>query len=214
MQYNFSTWLIKPDHISDRREEKSTICTHKMEKISLLKAEGFLRIFSLFLAISCACLVGLDTQTKQIFLSVERKATRKDVPALSVLVIVEAIAAGYHFVQLCKCMVFARFKQNPSENHNNLAWICFISDQTVAYVSFAATSAAAQASMLAVTGASHFQWMKLCPIYTRFCDKIAGGLICALLATLLTVAVSSISAFHLFRRYSPKQFLILKGGLS
>ncbi|KAF9614457.1 hypothetical protein IFM89_018693 [Coptis chinensis] len=91
-----------------------------------------------------------------------------------------------------------------------MAWFSLLLDQVVAYVSFAANSAAAQASLIAVTGASSFQWMKVCNIYTRFCIQIGGGLACGYAASLLMAAVSSFSAFILFRFYSPTEFLALK----
>ncbi|KAF6150589.1 hypothetical protein GIB67_013150 [Kingdonia uniflora] len=80
----------------------------------------------------------------------------------------------------------------------------------VAYVSYATNLAAAQASILAITGSSQLQWMKLCNIYTRFCFQIGGGLLCGFLASLLMAVISSISAFNLFRFYSTKEFLVLK----
>ncbi|XXG51630.1 hypothetical protein AAC387_Pa03g0157 [Persea americana] len=176
-----------------------------------LKAECFLRLFSVLLAILAACLVGLDTQTKLVFFTIERKATNKDLPALSVMVIVEAVAAGYQFIQLCKSCI----KANQSGFHKSLAWLDFFLDQMVAYVTFGAIAAAAQASCFAVTGAEHFEWMKLCNIYTRFCEQIGGGLACGLLGSLLMAAVSSISAFHLFRAHttSKQSFVVNRGPL-
>eukprot|EP00262_Sarcandra_glabra_P010059 TRINITY_DN2493_c0_g1_i3.p1 TRINITY_DN2493_c0_g1~~TRINITY_DN2493_c0_g1_i3.p1 ORF type:complete len:102 (+),score=3.69 TRINITY_DN2493_c0_g1_i3:56-361(+) len=73
---------------------------------------------------------------------------------------------------------------------------------TVAYVSFVANSAAAQASILAITGASPLEWTKVCNIYTRFCEQIAGGILCGYAASLIMAVVSSLSAFNLYRLYS------------
>ncbi|XP_058113777.1 CASP-like protein 2C1 [Magnolia sinica] len=182
----------------------------QMGNLSILKAEGFLRLFSLLFAVSSACLVGFDSQTKVVFFSIKKKATDRDLPALSILVMVEGVVAGYNLIQLCKCMIFAGIKERPSGCNKGLAWTCFLLDQMVAYVSFAATSAATQASFLAITGASHLQWSKLCNVYTRFCEQIAGGLVCGFAASLIMTTVGAISAFHLFRRYSSKQFLVLK----
>ncbi|KAL0453473.1 UNVERIFIED_CONTAM: CASP-like protein 2C1, partial [Sesamum latifolium] len=79
------------------------------------------------------------------------------------------------------------------------------------YVVFAATTAGVQASALALTGEKSFQWMKLCNKYTRFCFQIGGALACGYIAAILMVITSSISAYALFRLYSPKHFLLLKG---
>ncbi|CAI9779642.1 unnamed protein product [Fraxinus pennsylvanica] len=83
--------------------------------------------------------------------------------------------------------------------------------KAAAYIVFAANSAAAQASMLAVTGESSFQWMKVCNRFTRFCIEIGGALLCGYFASIFMVVISSVSAYNLFRFYSPKQFLLLKG---
>ncbi|KAL5973980.1 hypothetical protein ACLOJK_030640 [Asimina triloba] len=225
-----------------------------MEGAWLLNAEGILRVFTMLAAISSACVIGNAGETKEIFPSIRRKATNTDVPALTILVIVEAVVAAYNFIQLCKCAIFLRLQQNPSETHAKAAWVCYIldqvgptsnssnllvaphqngeqvqkltncgkkgfyilnlgyvSEQMMAYVSFAALSAATEASMLSVMGMSEFQWMKLCSIFSSFCLQVGAGLLCAFGATALAAAVAAISAFYLFRRYSPKCFLALKG---
>ncbi|XP_077217390.1 CASP-like protein 2C1 [Tasmannia lanceolata] len=179
----------------------------------ILKTEGFLRLSIFVLAVTGACLVGLDTQTKEVFLSIKRKATDRDLKALVVVVIVDAITAGYSFIQLSKSVIFAWFKENPGRYNPSLSWVCFLLDQMVAYICFGANAAGTQASLLAVTGATRFEWMKLCNIYTRFCDQIGGGLFCGTMASLLMAIVTSISAFRLFRLYSPHQFLLPKGGV-
>lgn len=82
--------------------------------------------------------------------------------------------------------------------------------QAVVYITFAANTAAVAASVLAITGADNFAWMKLCNKYTRFCIQIGGALLCGYFASIFMAILSSISAFNLFRLYSPKQFLLLK----
>lgn len=82
--------------------------------------------------------------------------------------------------------------------------------QLAAYITFAANSAAFEAAFLAVTGANELQWMKLCNRFTRFCIQIGGALICGFLSSLLMAVISSISAFNLFRLYSPKRLLLFK----
>ena len=86
----------------------------------------------------------------------------------------------------------------------------FVFKQLAAYITFAANSAASEAALLAVTGANELQWMKLCNRFTRFCIQIGGALICGFLSSLLMAVISSISAFNLFRLYSPKRFLLFK----
>lgn len=86
--------------------------------------------------------------------------------------------------------------------------------QAAVYTVFAAQSAAVEASAIALAGVRSLQWMKLCNRFTRFCIQIGGALLCGYAAVLVLVVVSSLSAFQLFRLYSPKKFLQLKGKLN
>ncbi|KAF3452806.1 hypothetical protein FNV43_RR03239 [Rhamnella rubrinervis] len=183
-----------------------------MELKKIMKTEILLRICAVLDLVLTACLVRLDTQTKR-FTFFDRKATFRDLDALQVLVYVATVAAGYNLLQLIKCSVSAAvsFEGNWKGSYLYLAWVCFLLDQIAVYITFMANSAALQASLLAVTGAKDFQWMKLCNTFTRFCVQIGGSLLCGYMACLLMAFTSSISAFNLFRLYSPKRFLLLKG---
>uniref|UniRef100_A0A5B7AU82 CASP-like protein n=2 Tax=Davidia involucrata TaxID=16924 RepID=A0A5B7AU82_DAVIN len=179
-------------------------------EMEIVKKEAFLRLFAILLLVLTACLVGFDTQTKVIFASITRKATFRDLNAFLVLVCIDSLAAGYNLLQVVRCYLSFRFKGDLMGSYKNLAWVCFLSDQAVVYTVFAANSAALEASVLAVSGAKGFQWMKLCNRYTRFCIQIGGALLCGYGASLFMAVISSISAYTLFRLYSPKQFLLLK----
>jgi len=75
--------------------------------------------------------------------------------------------------------------------------------QACAYTTFATTVAAAQACVIALDGAHALQWTKLCNIYTRFCEQIAGSLVLGMLAAVGTAVLSAASARNVFRHYSP-----------
>ncbi|XP_068653482.1 CASP-like protein 2C1 [Aristolochia californica] len=182
-----------------------------MENV-IFRTEALLRLLALISAVLAACLVALEKQTKKVFLSVEKTATYKELRALEVVVIVEAVVAGYHLVQLVKCLICTKVGTISSCCKLRSHWVRFLLDQVAAYMSLGGTAAAAQACVFAVTGLEAFQWTKLCNIYTRFCYTIAGGLFCGLVASLFTAAVASISAFHLFRLFSPNKWFALKPG--
>ncbi|CAI9765738.1 unnamed protein product [Fraxinus pennsylvanica] len=96
------------------------------------------------------------------------------------------------------------------DNCSNLVFnTCLIS--AAVYTVFAANSAAVQASTFALIGESSLQWMKLCNRFTRFCTQIAGALLCGYVASIFMAVISAMSAYNLFRFYSSKQFLLLKG---
>ncbi|KDP36414.1 hypothetical protein JCGZ_08683 [Jatropha curcas] len=170
------------------------------------KLEAFLRFSSIFLLLMTSLLIGLDSETKSV-VYMEKKVTCKDLKALLVLVYVDAVAAAYNLLQLSRCFK-ASYKSEAS--YRSVAWSCFLLDQIVVYITFAATAAAIEHSVLVVVGANAFQWMKWCNRFTRFCFQIGGSLFCSVTACALMVFISSISAFNLFRLYSPNQFLLLK----
>ncbi|MQL82942.1 hypothetical protein Taro_015426 [Colocasia esculenta] len=168
-----------------------------MEK-RVLQLEGLLRLLAVLLSATTACVVGFNTETKQVFF-MWKKATVKDLSALWVLTIVASCAAGYEFIQFCKCLFDAWCSAGGCRKcGKSRAWACLLLDQGVMYTMFGSTAAGAQASLIAVTGVHALQWMKACHIYTRFCEQIGGGLFCGLMASLAMCALSSISAYRLF----------------
>ncbi|KAL2534781.1 CASP-like protein 2C1 [Abeliophyllum distichum] len=175
------------------------------------RKEAFLRVFATVFLVLTACLVGFDTQTKILFYSVVRKATYRDLNALFVLVWIDSAAAAYNLLQLFRCYLWPVSKEDLTSNYKYLAWGFYLLDQAAVYIVFAANSAAVQASMFAVTGESSLQWMKLCNRFTRFCTQTGVALLCGYFASIFMAVISSISAYNLFRFYSPNQFLLLKG---
>ncbi|MCH88320.1 CASP-like protein, partial [Trifolium medium] len=79
------------------------------------------------------------------------------------------------------------------------------------YLTFATNTAAFQAAIFALNGSEAFQWMKICNKFTRFCEQIAVALLCGYVAPILMTMISAISAYKVFRMYSSKRFLHLKG---
>ncbi|KAJ7955764.1 CASP-like protein [Quillaja saponaria] len=178
------------------------------------KNEAFLRVSAILVLVLTACLVGLNTQTKTIIFTIQKKATFNDMDALVILVYVASVAAGYNLLQLLyksSASVCYGGKFEGSETHNiYMAWVCFLLDQIAVYITVAANTAALGASLLALTGEEAFQWTKVCDRFTRFCIQIGGSLLCGCVACILMAVISSVSAFKLFRLYSPKLFLRLK----
>ncbi|TXG60996.1 hypothetical protein EZV62_012359 [Acer yangbiense] len=80
----------------------------------------------------------------------------------------------------------------------------------VVYLTFATNSAAVEHAILAITGMKEFQWMKWCNRFTRFCFQVGGAIVCGYVACALMASLTFISAFNLFRLYSPQKFLRLK----
>ncbi|KAJ0677137.1 putative casparian strip membrane protein [Helianthus annuus] len=177
-----------------------------------MRMEAFLRVCVILLLLTTACLVRFDSQTSLIFPSYSRTASFRDMNALFVLVFIDIAAAGYNLIQLViRCMLISSpQKQDMRGSYKHLAWFSFLLDQAVVYMIFAANSASLLASVYALNGEHHLFWMKLCSKFNRFCTQIGGALLCSYVAFLLMAVVSFLSAYGLFRHYSPKTFLVLK----
>lgn len=174
----------------------------RRKRASEVKAEGLMRGACAALAAAAALLVGLDTETETVLL-IRKKATVRDVHALWVLAVAAGVAAGYHLLQLLRCLYLGRCSagNSPCRNSRALAWAWLLLDKGCAYMTFAATVAAAQACLIALDGAHTLQWNRLCNIYTRFCEQVAGSLACGMLAAVVAALLSGISARNLFRLY-------------
>ncbi|GMI81112.1 CASP-like protein 2C1 [Hibiscus trionum] len=174
--------------------------------LGIQKMEALLRLSAISMLVLAACLVGFDSQRKVIFY-IEKKASFKDLRALVGLVYITSLAAAYNLLQL-SCSSCKRTSSLQSSTY--LAWLRFILDQAAVYVVFAGNLAATEHALLVVTGEEKFQWLKWCNKYTRFCVQIGGSLLCGFVASLALFFIASISAFNLFRLYSPTKLMHLK----
>ncbi|KZV29577.1 hypothetical protein F511_00855 [Dorcoceras hygrometricum] len=180
--------------------------------ITVSRKEILFRTCATVFLVLTLCLVGFDHQTKLLFNVITKKATFRDLNVLFVLVWIDTAAAVSNVMQLLLRGYFmCGSKRDLSRtSYLYLAWGFYILDQGMVYMVFAATSSAVQGSMFAVTGEKRFAWIKVCDKFTMFCVQIGAALACGYLATLFMAITSSMSAFDLFRLYSPKQFLLLK----
>ncbi|XAR53867.1 hypothetical protein NMG60_11022575 [Bertholletia excelsa] len=161
-------------------------------------AELVLRCLICGLGLLAAVLIGSDSQVREIF-SIRKKARYTDMKALVFLVVANGLAAAYSLVQILRCVVsMVRGKVLFSKP---LAWVIFSGDQLMAYLTLAAVAAAAQSSVFGKLGQQELQWMKICNMYGKFCNQVGEGIASALIASLITVVLSAISAFSLFRLY-------------
>ncbi|GMI92882.1 CASP-like protein 2C1 [Hibiscus trionum] len=179
-------------------------------ELGIQKMEALLRLSAISMLVLTACLVGFDSQTKVIFSYIEKKASFKDLRALVELVYITSLAAAYNLLQLSCSSLPAWCKGSSKQSSTYLPWLRFILDQAAVYVVFAGNTAATAHALLVVTGEENFQWLNWCDKYTRFCVQIGGSLLCGFVASLAMIFIASISAFNLFRLYSPTKLLHLK----
>ncbi|KAI9126809.1 hypothetical protein K1719_002405 [Acacia pycnantha] len=161
-------------------------------------AELVLRCVIVALGILAAVLVATDTQVKQIF-TIRKKAKFTDMKVLVFVVVANGIAAAYSLIQGLRCAV--SMATGTVLFNKPLAWLIFLADQVMAYVTVSAVAAALQSAVFAKEGQTELQWMKICSMYGRFCNQVGEGIASALVASLSMVVLSCISAFTLFRLY-------------
>ncbi|XP_043689637.1 CASP-like protein 2B1 [Telopea speciosissima] len=161
-------------------------------------AELVLRCVICGLGVLAAALLASDSQVRVIF-SIQKKAKYTDMKALVFLVIANAMAAAYSFIQGLRCAV-SMIRGNILFNRT-LAWIIFSGDQVMAYVTVAAIAAVAQSAVIGEFGQPELQWMKTCNIYQKFCNQVGEGIVSAAVVCLSMVTLSCISAFNLFRLF-------------
>ncbi|CAN7033209.1 hypothetical protein IGI04_031593 [Brassica rapa subsp. trilocularis] len=171
--------------------------------VRLRETEVVLRLCIVFLLLLTSVLIGLDSQTKEIAY-MHKKVTFRYLFALEVELYIDVVVAVYNMVQLGLGLY------GVAQKTSNSKWLSYILDQTAVYVVFSGASAAAQHSLLVVTGSRELQWMKWCYKFTRFCFQIGSAIVLNYIAVALMVILSFLSAFNLFRLYSPKRYFQFK----
>ncbi|KAK1424509.1 hypothetical protein QVD17_19839 [Tagetes erecta] len=162
------------------------------------RAELMLRLVICVLALVSVFLVATDSQVQEIF-TIQKKAKFTDMKALVFLVVVNAVAAAYSLMQVLRCglsvITGSVILSKP------LAWFILSGDQFIAYMMLAALGAALQSGIFAKFSEPELQWMKVCDMYGKFCNRSGEGIACSVIAWLIMVIVTGISSFSLFRLY-------------
>ncbi|KAJ3703425.1 hypothetical protein LUZ61_007130 [Rhynchospora tenuis] len=155
-------------------EEKKLKAVERKVKVG----EVALRCATFVLGVSAAALVMTDSEVKEI-VSIQKKAKYTEVKVMVFLVIANGLAAAYSLLQLVRCVT--SILQGTMLHSKAVAWVIFILDQLMAYVTLSAIAATAQAAVFAEFGQLEFQWMKACNIFTQFCFQSGEGAAMALL---------------------------------
>ncbi|CAG7888059.1 hypothetical protein HID58_001898 [Brassica napus] len=184
---------ISPGNVAVYHGGKMKLIDRRLRLTELL-----LRCSVTALAFLGLILIVTDTQVKQIF-TIEKRAKYTNMKSLVFLVLANGIAAVYSLLQSVRC-VMGSMKGDVLLN-KSLAWAIFSGDQAMAYMSVAAIAAASESGVIGIRGEEELQWMKVCNMFGKFCNRGAGGVASAMLASVAMVLVSCISAFSLFRLY-------------
>ncbi|CAN6915830.1 unnamed protein product, partial [Brassica oleracea] len=185
---------ISPGNVAVYHGGKMKVVDRRLRLTELL-----LRCSVTALAFLGLILIVTDTQVKKIF-TIEKRAKYTNMKSLVFLVVANGIAAVYSLLQSVRC-VMGSMKGSVLFS-KSLAWAIFSGDQqAMAYMSVAAIAAASESGVIGIRGEEELQWMKVCNMFGKFCNRGAGGVASAMLASFAMVLVSCISAFSLFRLY-------------
>nr|WDD38929.1 CASP-like protein [Fagopyrum tataricum] len=161
-------------------------------------AELLLRVLICGSSALAAFIIATNSQVREIF-TIQKKAKFTEMKALVFLVVTNGILASYSLAQLVRCAL--SMSKGSILFNRPLAMAIFSGDQLMAYLSLAAVAASLESSALAKLGQSELQWMKICGLFEKYCNEGAGGVACAVLASLCAALLSSISAYSLFRLF-------------
>ncbi|QCE10379.1 CASP-like protein 2D1 [Vigna unguiculata] len=114
--------------------------------------------------------------------------------ALKYMVLVSALCACYAVVAAACSWV---------RYYASKAWIFFVSDQIVAYLTITSVAAVTEIYYLAYNGAKEDSWSEACSSYDRFCGKVKLALILHAITFCCFFVLSVISAFRAFSVFDP-----------
>lgn len=172
----------------------------KMDR-GLRITEGILRFAVVIFALVSVIIVRTTSATRDIA-GMQIHANFTLLKTLPFLVTVDGILAVYSLLQGLNC--FMNLYRRNILLSQALAWTIFCCDQAMAYVTFAAATATAEAASISQQGLEEFEWIKVCMFFRVYCLKSGVGMVNAFLAALCMVFVSGMSLFHLFRLYGGK----------
>ncbi|XP_020209095.1 CASP-like protein 2D1 [Cajanus cajan] len=113
---------------------------------------------------------------------------------LKYMVLVSALCASYALVAAA-CSWVRYFVSK--------AWIFFVSDQIVAYLTITSVAAVMEIYYLAYNGAKEDSWSQACSSYGRFCSKVKLVLILHVITFFCFFFLAVISAFRAFSVFDP-----------
>ncbi|RDX77580.1 hypothetical protein CR513_42268 [Mucuna pruriens] len=120
--------------------------------------------------------------------------TYNNLSGLKYMVLVSALCACYALVAaVCSWVRYFVSK----------AWIFFVSDQIVAYLTITSVAAVMEIYYLAYNGAKEDSWSEACSSYGRFCSKVKLALMLHVITFCCFFVLALISAFRAFSVFDP-----------
>ncbi|CAJ1783365.1 unnamed protein product [Sphenostylis stenocarpa] len=175
---------MNPTHIEDSESGKK----HHLPMLKLF--DSSLRLCAVPLSVATIW-VTVTNQQNNISYGILKY---NNLSALKYMVLVSALCACYALVAAAcswlRCFV-------------SKAWIFFVSDQIVAYLTMTSVAAVTEIYYLAYNGAKEDSWSEACSSYGRFCGRVKLALILHAITFCCFLVLAVISAFRAFSVFDP-----------
>ncbi|KAM7463043.1 hypothetical protein LguiA_031164 [Lonicera macranthoides] len=171
-------------------------------KRSVNGSEVFLRFLALILTLVAAIVGGVNKQTKVVPLVLVPTLPPVNLPvsakfnymsAFVYFVVANAIACSYATATLLLSLADMCGKKG-------LSLLIIILDLAVVALLFSGNGAATAVGVLGYHGNSHVRWNKVCNVFDKFCNQLAGAIVVSLLGSLAFFVLVVLAALNLHKK--------------
>ncbi|KAK1351869.1 hypothetical protein POM88_053874 [Heracleum sosnowskyi] len=173
-------------------------------KRKLRYTELYIRWLTLILSLAAAIILGLDTQTKVVPITLVSTLPPINVPvtakyhylsAFTYFVVANAIACSYGGVSLILTLA------NKGRKNGCLAKAIIMLDLIMVAVLASANGAAAAVGYIGHEGNKHVRWNKVCNVFGRFCNQVLAAVGVSLLGSLLFIFLVMLAVLNVQNKH-------------
>ncbi|KAK9151752.1 hypothetical protein Syun_010061 [Stephania yunnanensis] len=118
----------------------------------------------------------------------------KNLIGLKYMVCINTISAGYSIVAIVTSWLRCLLTK---------AWVFFVSDQVVVYLTVTSVAAVVEILYLGYNGDTQVSWSEACRTYGSFCSRVKMALVLHGIALCCFIFLSLISAYRVFSKFEP-----------
>lgn len=171
-------------------------------KGSVRGSDVMLRFLAFALTLVAAIVVGVDKQTKLVSMTVASTLPPISVPvtakwhymsAFVYFVVANAVACAYAALSLLLVLATRGAKKG-------LGLMIITLDLVMVALLFSSGGAALAVGLIGYEGNSHVQWNKVCNVFGRFCNQVAGAVVVSLLGSAAFLLLVLLAAINLHKK--------------
>lgn len=172
-------------------------------KRSVRGSDVMLRFLAFALTLVAAIVVGVDKQTKLVSMTVASTLPPISVPvtakwhymsAFVYFVVANAVACAYAALSLLLVLATRGAKKG-------LGLMIITLDLVMVALLFSSGGAALAVGLIGYEGNSHVQWNKVCNVFGRFCNQVAGAIVVSLLGSAAFLLLVLLAAINLHKKH-------------